>query len=181
MLLKTTLILSNVNTSADVHKTPTAAVTANPPPHVNHDDIRFLQMIGPPVALPKFLGMISKRPNFRDPYISWVHESNLPAIKKHHTLRDYLKGEALDIVKSTKVTTENYDEVWEKLRLYYEHERCLVQAPLTELFNVQPMRNDSSSEVKRVLNEILAPIDALTLLGRKTKDWTDIVVFIHAS
>lgn len=85
------------------------------------------------------------------------------------------------MIKSTKVTAANYDEVQEKLRLFYENERRLVQQHLAELFNVQPMTKDSSFEAKRVLNEVLAPIDALTLLRRKTKDWSDIVVFILAS
>ena len=39
------------------------------------------------------------------------------------------------------------------------------------------MKKESSFELKRILNGIISPIQALTLLKRKTKHWVDFLVF----
>ena len=123
-------------------------------------------------------------PKFNGDYTQWEHfstlvgdEFNLSKVSKLHYLITSLEGEPLQLVKSYPITGENFEIVWQKLVDKYDNQRRLVSSHLSKIFNLNSMKKKSSFEVKRILNGIISPIQALSLLKRETKHWDDFLVF----
>lgn len=96
-------------------------------------------------------------------------------------LQSFLEGEARDVVSDWSITNANYAVVWNTLIQHYENERRMVHSHLADLFSVASMRSVSSTEVKRILSEVVTTVKFLRVLGRNTEGWSDILVFILTS
>ena len=156
------------------------AVVSGPAETSTHDDAAGIPTIlkyFPQTILPTFSGKISEWPHFRDMFLSIIHKQPAPSIMKLNCLHSHLTGDALDVIKNIAISEYNYELSWDTLKLHFENPRRLVQTHLSEIFAVKPMTNETSAEVKRILNQIFTPLDALTTLGRPTKQWSDIIVF----
>lgn len=93
-------------------------------------------------------------------------------------MQNYLKGEALEVIKSFSIASENYAPAWDSLKLFYENEHRQVHKRLSNLFAVKPMIKNSYFEIRRLLNETFTSLDALTALGRPIKSLLDILVYM---
>ena len=166
------------------HSTPPAAppvapgAPAMPAPAVlpATNNMSFMIKSLQPLSIPEFSGTSSEWAHFRDMFKALIHEQNYPKVLKLAHLKSYLKGEALEVISRLNVSEENYETAWESLSLFYENERRLVHNHLTALFSVKPMTTNSHSEVRRILNETLSSLDALTSMNRSTHYWSDIIV-----
>lgn len=76
------------------------------------------------------------------------------------------------------MTQGNYDAIGKSLKLFFENERQLINSHLTDLFAMKPVVEDLYEEVKRIANETFVPFNVLTFLGRPTKYWSDIMVYV---
>lgn len=132
----------------------------------------------PQITLPTFSGNSTEWPHFRDMFASLIHSQSVPAVVKLNYLHAQLKDEALAVIKNIPISGANYELSWDTLKLFYENERRLVNHHLHDLFSVQPMASETYSETKRILSESFAPFDALTALGRPTKHWSDMIVYL---
>ena len=129
--------------------------------------------------MPTFSGKHSDWENFRDLFRPTVHRSEMcKSEDKLYYLHTHIKEKALEIAKRLKLVVENYDKIWKDLKAYYENPRRLVQAHLTEFFNVSPMQNDSYTALNKFTKEIFPPLDALESIGRPVNQWSDLLVFI---
>ena len=129
------------------------------------------------IPIPKFNGSFTEWENFRDMFKSLVVDKNYSDVFKLYYLKSSLQGEALQLVNSYSITNNNFSFVWEKLIDKFENKRRLVNSHLASFFSLKSMKKESSSELKRILNGITAPIQALEALKRKTKFWDDMLVF----
>lgn len=157
------------------------AVPVNAPPTPPQEDLIGMSALlryFPKTSLPKFSGKTSEWPYFRDMFISMVHKQSAPSVTKLNCLNTHLTGEALDVIKNIPISETNYEVAWETLTLHYKNLRRLVHNHLAEIFLVEPMASESSAEIKRILGQFFSPLEALTSLGRPTKQWADIMVFM---
>ena len=89
--------------------------------------------------------------NFRDLFRSIVHRrTDLDPSVKYVHLRASLTGEALERIKSIPISAEHYDRAWSTLIKHYENKRRTVNTLVSKLFNVQPMRSETASELQHI-------------------------------
>ena len=78
-----------------------------------------------------FSGKYTEWENFRDLFRSMVHcQAGLFPITT--------SGKAISIVKQFPIDEKHYTDAWNSLRDYYENSRRLVNAHLTEFFQLNP-------------------------------------------
>ena len=88
-----------------------------------------------------------------------------PISEKLIYLRTYVKGKALEIVKSYPFAATNYIKAWDALRDYYENKRHIVQTHLSGLFSVKPIKNESATYLTMLMTGVFTPIYALKEIG----------------
>lgn len=97
-------------------------------------------------------------------------------MQRLHYLKSSVIGEASTILKNISVTDANYNTAWSELKQRYESKRLIVAAHLRSILDLNPMKSESASELKRVYDTINDALHALKNLERKVDD--DFVVAI---
>ena len=125
----------------------------------------------PKITLPKFHGLQSEWENFRHLLRSIVHRrTDLDTSVKYVHLRSSLSDEALERIKSIPISAEDYERAWTALFKHYDNKRRAVNILVSKLFNVQPMKSETASELQRVWMEINGSLESLKALGRTDEE-----------
>nr|XP_049705656.1 uncharacterized protein LOC126056493 [Helicoverpa armigera] len=83
----------------------------------------------PKIDLPKFSGSYHDWLEFRDIFISIIHNNeSIDKINKLHYLRASLKGSASLIIDNLDFRSDNYDAAWKLLCSRYDNKRLLVKS-----------------------------------------------------
>ncbi|KAA5634918.1 DUF1759 domain-containing protein, partial [Pseudomonas aeruginosa] len=99
----------------------------------------------PDINLPSFDGDLHHWLEFRDMYISLIHDNTrINEISKFHYLRTSLKGNASSVIQSLEFTANNYKIAWELLTERYNNKKILINNHIQALFNVEQVQKDSS-------------------------------------
>ena len=99
----------------------------------------------PRLELPTFDGDVLKWHAFFEAFTNSVHSRNIPNVEKCSYLKQFLKGEAMNLVAGLAVTSANYDAAMELLCGRYGNEKRRMRAHVRELINTeQPNFKDSS-------------------------------------
>lgn len=131
----------------------------------------------PKIDLVVFDGRYQNWLEFRDTFISLIHSrENMDNINKLHYLRASLKGSALLVIDNLDFRAENYDAAWKLLCSRYDNKRLLVNNHVRELFNVEPMRNESYLSVRRLIDVTNKNLRALSTLGQPTQHWDTLII-----
>ncbi|XP_047993529.1 uncharacterized protein LOC125231965 [Leguminivora glycinivorella] len=111
----------------------------------------------PKINLPRFEGGYQDWLAFRDTYLSLIHNNeSINTINKFHYLRASLKGSAALIIQSLDLTCDNYSIAWQLLSERYDNQKLLVANHVNALFNVEPVRQESSQDIPFPSGIILA-------------------------
>lgn len=122
----------------------------------------------PTISLPSFDGQYDGWLEFRDTYMSLIHNSkDIDPIQKFHYLRSSLSGSALQIIKSLEFTAENYDIAWGLLENCYNDKRLLIHNHVKALFALPSVNKESPSPNLR----------ALDTLGEPTASWDTLIIY----
>lgn len=74
----------------------------------------------PTISLPTFDGTYDQYLEFRDTYLSVIHNcKDLDNVQKFHYLRSVLTGNALQVIKSLEFSSDNYITAWDLLENRY--------------------------------------------------------------
>lgn len=130
----------------------------------------------PKIDLPKFSGEYHEWPSFRDLFKSMVSfNKDIPAVAKLHYLKSQVTDEAARYIANIPVTGDNFARAWEALTNRYENKRVITY--LDRLFNVKPITQRSSSQLKSLLSTVKEVIGALESLGLPTNQWDVLIVY----
>lgn len=136
----------------------------------------------PTISLPAFDGSYDHWLEFRDTYLSLIHNSkDIDNIQKFHYLRSALTGNALQIIKSLEFSSENYVTAWDLLENRYNNNRLLVHNHVKALFSAQSISKESAPQLRKLLDTILKNIRALKSLGEPTDSWDTLIIYIIVS
>ncbi|XP_041972778.1 uncharacterized protein LOC121728634 isoform X1 [Aricia agestis] len=142
--------------------------------HVSNSFVRL-----PKIDLPHFDGNYQYWLEFRDTFVSLIHENDcINDINKFHYLRASLQGNAALLIKNIDFKKDNYKIAWDLLCERYNNNRLLVNNHLQALFDVEPIRGESSASIRNVVDVTNKNIRALTNLKQPTKYWDALVIFI---
>lgn len=138
----------------------------------------------PVIQLTKFDGNYGSWLEFRDTYLSIIHDNpDLSPINKFHYLRSSLEGSALLVIKSLQFSAANYDVAWKLICDRYDNKRMLISNHVKSLFNVQQVQRDASSSfhLKRLVDNFVKNLRSLTTLGEPTNNWDTLLIYMLSS
>lgn len=133
----------------------------------------------PTISLPNFDGTYDQWLEFRDTYLSVIHNCNdLDNIQKFHYLRSVLTGNALQVIKSLEFSSDNYVTAWDLLQNRFNNNRLLVHNHCKALFSAQSVNKESAVQIRKLIDSILRNIRALKTLGEPTDTWDTLIIYI---
>lgn len=136
----------------------------------------------PTISLPSFDGSYDHWLEYRDTYMSLIHNSKeIDNVQKFHYLRSSLTGNALMVIKSLEFSSDNYLIAWELLENRYNNSRLLVQNHVKALFNTTSINKESSVQIRKLIDNILKNIRALNTLGEPTESWDTLIIYLITS
>lgn len=178
LVSKITTLINNFQVKKLVSGTSLNSVASNNDLHVPQPITTKL----PTLKLPTFSGSIEKWLEFRDIFLSLVHNNNqLDEIQKFYYLRSCLQGDAAQVVESIPVTLDNYDVAWTSLTDRYENKRLIVFSYVKSLFDVPVVVRENSTELRHLYDTFIKSIRSLDNLGQPTKQWDTLLIYLLVS
>ncbi|XP_055634049.1 uncharacterized protein LOC129774354 [Toxorhynchites rutilus septentrionalis] len=136
----------------------------------------------PTIVLPHFDGDLNEWLTFHDSYTSLIHTSReIPNIQKFQYLRSALKGEALKIIESLTITSDNYPVAWEALLNRYANKYILKKKHLQALITPPKLAVKSVLMIRDVVDEFQRHVKILNQLGEPTDQWSSLLVQLLSS
>ncbi|XP_022836586.1 uncharacterized protein LOC111363955, partial [Spodoptera litura] len=133
----------------------------------------------PTIQLPKFSGSFDNWLEFRDTFSSLIHvNEDIDDINKFHYLRASLEGSAAVVIQSMEFSSINYRVAWKLLCDRFDNKRLLIQNHVAALFDIEAVRKESSTTLKRVIDTVNKNLRALETLGEPTKHWDTLLIYI---
>lgn len=133
----------------------------------------------PPADLPKFSGDYAKWISFRDRFSSIINNAGeVSGIQKLDFLMSHLEGEALKLVEHIPIEEDNFAVVWDALKKRFENKKLLVNAQLKILFGQPIISQETSQQIKRILDTTNQCIENLKHLAVDTANWDPILIFL---
>uniref|UniRef100_A0A182VT96 Peptidase aspartic putative domain-containing protein n=1 Tax=Anopheles minimus TaxID=112268 RepID=A0A182VT96_9DIPT len=103
--------------------------------------------------------------NFHSIFVSMIHGApQFTGIQKLYYLRTSLSGPARQVIQSVPITEENYEVAWIK------------QSHVEALFENAALKEESTSELRKVLERFEANVSALKQLGEPTAQWDTLLI-----
>lgn len=150
---------------------------ANQSAQCNHND-NVLGFKLPVIKIPTFDGTYFKWLEFKETFISLVHENNsIKNIHKFHYLLSYLEGEAARVLCNLEVTDANYSEAWQLLCKRYDNKRQLINNHLRALFSIETVRETDKS-LRFIVDHVNKNLRALRTLGLPVEQWDVLVIYM---
>ncbi|XP_076397876.1 uncharacterized protein LOC143266125 [Megachile rotundata] len=133
----------------------------------------------PKIDLPTFSGDPLQWESFRDLFKSLVHDvPHLSDVKKLLYLKSSLTGSAAEVIQNTPITEAGYRGAWEDLELRYGNSRLLSFSHHRALLACPPAKQQSASELKRLLDTFRQTIRAYTTLKKPVTAWDEWFVYL---
>lgn len=120
----------------------------------------------PKIRLPTFSSEYTKWLNFKDLYVSLVHENTtLSDIQKFYYLKTCLKGSALQLISSLECTNANYQKAWTTLVERFDNKYLIAVSHIKGIFGLSKVSKNSASSLRTLLNEYSQHHDCLEALN----------------
>lgn len=146
---------------------------------VSDPDSRLKGIKLPIIELPKFDGRYEFWLEFRNTYQSLIHDNeSISDIQRFHYLRSSLIGSAIQVIQSLEFTPTNYAVAWDILCKRYDNYRLLVHNHVKALFNLEPVSKESSSKIRKLIDEVLKHLRALDTLKEPTSHWDTLIIYL---
>ncbi|XP_072400437.1 uncharacterized protein [Diabrotica undecimpunctata] len=137
----------------------------------------------PTIDLPKFTGLFERWLEFRDLFLSLIHNSDhMEHIQKFHYLRASLEGSAAQCIKSIAFVAENYELAWKTLYDRYDDKSLIIHNHIKSLVNIKELKPDVSSSYRDIVDLISIKLASLESLGVNKSHLADLlIIFIVSS
>lgn len=133
----------------------------------------------PTIQLPKFSGAYENWLEFHDTFSSLIHSnSEISDINKFHYLRTSLEGTAAIVIQSIQFCAMNYEAAWKLLCDRFDSKRLLIHNHVSALFNMESVTKESSSNLKRLIDNFNKNLLALKSLGEPVNYWDTLLIYV---
>ena len=133
----------------------------------------------PPIRLPTFEGKYDSWLEFKDSFLSLVHNNEaLNSIQKFYYLRSSLSTEVLEVIKSIDVSSDNYDIAWTFLKDRFENKKLMIHNHIRAIFEHSPLIKESYQELRNLYDGVTKHLRALKSLGEDTDSWDRLIIYI---
>lgn len=142
----------------------------------NNTSVRF-----PIIDLPKFYGDYEKWGQFRDMFLSLVHnDAYLDNVKKFYYLLGSVKGDAARVIECIEVTNENYEVAWNLLVSRYQNESVIIKHHVSTLIELPNVGKIIHLELRKLTDSLKKHIRSLETLGEPVKQWDTLLFYLIA-
>lgn len=136
----------------------------------------------PPLKLPPFDGDSNKWLEFRDMYLSLIHNNeNIDDISKFHYLKTYLEGSAKAVINSVNVSGNNYQIAWSLLCDRYNNKRLLINEHIKCLFSIEALSRESDRGLRNLVDTISKNLSSLKVLGEPIEKWDTLIIYLGSA
>lgn len=136
----------------------------------------------PTIEIRTFTGEYGKWLEFRDTYVSLIHENDaLSDIQKFHYLRSFLAPKVLEVIASLGFTGTNYEAAWNLIYARYNNNKILIQNHLRGLFTLDKIQEESPSVLRDLADNVDKHIRSLNALGEDTTNWDTLLIYLVSS
>lgn len=148
----------------------------------SHKCSSFKSVKLPTISLQSFEGSHENWIQFRDSYLSLVHNcKEISNIQKFHYLKSSLKGSAALVIDSVEFSSNNYGIAWELLLTRYNNSRLLIHNHVKSLFTMHVLNKESPGLIRNLIDTVLKNLRALKILGEPTDYWDTLIIYIVVS
>lgn len=137
--------------------------------HHNFDNIESNSVVRlPPIDIKPFSSEYTEWLSFFNTFTSLVDKNPRYANKdvdKLHQLRNALRGEAFDAIKTLPIVEQNYNVAIQTLKDMFENERIIIQHHVNNILNLPQVSRDSARSLRNFLNVVNINIESLKSLG----------------
>ena len=144
--------------SLDNETLPPSSGTSSPNLQVPSHSLPEVKL--PTLFLKQFDGDCKQWREFKDSFETAIHRQNIPKVQKLIYLVNSLRGEAAKIVEGFPISSENYDIVWDTLKLHYGDENITKQALYMELQNLPKATKEAKGTILNI-EKILRQLESL--------------------
>lgn len=131
------------------------------------------------LELPKFKGDFQEWPRFKELFNQMItSRKNMSNIYKLKYLIESLEGEPAELIKTVPISGDQFETAFQVLKENYENNRLLVNHLLSSLMDVQPVRAETSTEIRRILTATSNILQSLETLKRPINKTDDLVVYL---
>lgn len=133
----------------------------------------------PIMDLPKFDGDYEKWEHFRDMFVALVHDDgSIDNIRKFYYLTSALTGVAAKVIKSIKVTNDNYIMAWDLLKSRFEDTQIIIRNHVRALVEISPVKIGSKNHLRELTDDIQAHVRSLAALGEPVDQWDTLLIYL---
>lgn len=133
----------------------------------------------PVMDLPKFDGDYDKWENFRDMFLALIHnDESIDNIQKFYYLTSALTAVAAKVIKSIKITSDNYQLAWDLLKSRFEDTQIIIKNHVKALVESSLVGNNTKTRLRELTDDIQAHVRSLAALGEPVDQWDTILIYI---
>jgi hypothetical protein len=130
------------------------------------------------ISLPKFSGNFAEWKSFHDLFSASVDKNpSLSGAEKMVYLKSSLLGEAASIISSFQATEQHYKEAWESVINRYDNKKEIVFSHLKKFDDFKPLRDESSTGLHSLADNINELVRSLKVLGELVDAWDTILIY----
>ncbi|XP_045483078.1 uncharacterized protein LOC123688551, partial [Harmonia axyridis] len=132
----------------------------------------------PTMQIPEFQGSYKNWLEFYDSFNALIHtNTGLTDIQKFYYLKNALKGDAAEVIRSLEVSSENYKAAWSLLKTRFENKKMIALNHIESLHKFPPIMKESYGQIRKFLDEIRRDLRALRSLGQPVDHWDTLLIF----
>jgi len=103
-----------------------------------------------------------------DIFSALVHNNDkITDIQKFFYLQSSLSGDAESVIKCLQTTADNYNAAWNSLIERYDNKKVLIQVHMQAIFDSEPIKKKSSSQLRKLVDALSGHMKALESLGER--------------
>lgn len=116
---------------------------------------------------------------FRDLFVATIHsDKSLSPIRKFLYLRNSLRDQALSVISSLPISSENYGLAWDLLNDRYNNPSVLTDSYLEALISLKNITRDNPSGIRNFAISVKEYLGALSQLGVPVQHWDVLLLFL---
>nr|CAH7749249.1 unnamed protein product [Callosobruchus chinensis] len=132
----------------------------------------------PNIELIKFSGDYNKWPQFRDLFLTLVHnDKSMDNVRKFYYLLGSLQGDAAKVLEAIQVTADNYDIAWNLLLERYENNQLFIKNHVRSIFDLPSVHKDKYT-LRNLIDDFNKNFRALKLLGENVEEWDTLLIHL---
>lgn len=132
----------------------------------------------PNIQMTIFDGKYEEWPEFKDLFQSLMKKYRGDDVEKLTHLKNYLRGEARNVIQHLGIKNGNYEVAWDLLTTQYENKSAIIDSHLKNLFDIPMIVHTSAQTIRHAITITRSCLAAINNMEILTETWDPFVVFL---